>query len=339
MSELRQDPTTEEWVIIATERAKRPHAFRQQREEAKILLRHDDTCPFCPGNEAQTPPEVARYVTSDDGDLEGWDVRVVPNKFPALTPQGTTERRKNGDLFRHTDGIGVHEVIIESPRHDLGVADMDEDQLTLVLRAYRDRYNALKSHPYWRFITIFRNYGESAGTSLVHPHSQLIATPIAPTYLRRKYDVAFRYYDAMGRCLYCDLLEAELADGRRVVAETENFLIFHPYASRLPFETWIAPKQHQASFGLFPEAMLGDLAKALQLTLLDLKETLNDPDFNYAIYTAPAEDEDDPYYDWHIRIVPRLTIPAGFEMGSGIYINTALPEHTAEFMRTHGKMA
>lgn len=333
MSELRQDPTTEEWVIVATDRAKRPHDLSRPQGVSRGSLPYDESCPFCHGNEAQTPPEIARYVALG-GHRDGWDVRVVPNKFPALTPEGTTERRKEGELFRHTDGIGVHEVIVENSRHDLGMADMDEAQLTLILRAYRDRYNALKTHPYWRFITIFRNYGESAGTTLEHPHSQLIATPIAPTYLRKDYDLAFRYYDTMGRCLYCDLLRAELADGRRVVAETECFLVFHPYASRLPFETWISPKEHQPSFGLFPEAMLGDLAKALKTTLLDLKEALNDPDYNYAIHTAPAEDEEDPYYDWHIRIVPRLTIPAGFEMGSGIYINTASPEQTAEFMRS-----
>jgi UDPglucose--hexose-1-phosphate uridylyltransferase len=329
MSDLRQDPTTKEWVIIATERARRPSNFSQERTRQEFPP-HDPSCPFCTGNESMTPDEVLRYPGED---REGWRLRVVPNRFPALTPGGDPTRRTENNLFRRMDGIGVHEVIIETPVHNQFTAFMDYTQMETVLHAYRSRYNALKSRPFLRYITIFKNHGEAAGTSLVHPHSQVIATPIAPSETRRKHQVAAAYYDDTGSCLYCDLVGREIAYGKRIVQETNSFVVFHPYASRSPFETWVAPKVHHSSFGLFSEEHVPQLARVLRDSMKALRDALNNPDYNLVIQTAPTDEEDDPYYDWHIRIIPRLTTVAGFEMGSGIYINTALPEETAAYMR------
>ncbi len=334
MSELRQDTATKDWVIIAAERALHPHAFAQTEltRGARVLLpEHLETCPFCRGNEIQTPAEVLVYRDGIEG--SEWRVRVVPNKFAALTPGGTTTRSIEGQFFRKMDGVGAHEVVIETPHHNRGMALMDDQEVELILQAYWERYNAHRADPKVRLVIIFKNYGLSAGTSLEHPHSQIVATPIAPARIRRRLEVAMTHYDDTGECVYRAMVEAESRVGDRVIAETSGFIVFHPFASRSPFETWIAPKRPCASFGNVSRDQLTELAPALRQTLLRLYRGLNDPDYNLIVHTAPIEDENKNYYMWHIQNVPRLTTVAGFEMGSGIYINTALPEQTANFMR------
>jgi len=330
MSEIRQDPTTKEWVIIAPERAKRPQHM-PKRVLVDELPVWDESCPFCPGNESQTPDEVFRLPPSLSG--SAWEVRVVPNRFAALRIPGSLIRSEEGHFFRKMDGVGVNEVIIETRCHNTTTALMTHEQVEKMLVAYQQRYNELKKNRQLKFITIFKNHGWASGTSLIHSHSQLVATPIAATYYRRKLDIAVNYYDDVGRCLYCDLLREELSREERIVAETKEFIILHPYASRVPYETWIIPKTHCASFGLFPAAHVNELSTVLKGTLLCLYRGLDNPAFNYMFDTSTTEDEEDPYYHWHIRIVPRLTTIAGFEMGSGMYINTAKPEDTMKVMR------
>jgi UDPglucose--hexose-1-phosphate uridylyltransferase len=262
-----------------------------------------------------------------------WEVRVVPNLFAALTPDVDSGRKMDGRFFRKMGGFGIHEVIIESPSHNTPMALMAYEQAEKVLVTYQERYNDLKKNRQLRFITIFKNHGWASGTSLVHPHSQLVATPIPATYYHRKFDVAHDYHAEMGSCLYCDLITEELEKGERVVAETEQFAVLQPYASRSPYETWIIPKKHYASFGLYPTSHLAELARVLRDTLHCLYRELDDPAFNYTVDTSTTADEEDPYYHWHLRIVPRITTIAGFEIGSGIYISTALPEDTAIVMR------
>jgi len=330
MSELRQDPTTKEWVIMAPERAKRPQLIPKKRRTEE-LPGWDESCPFCPGKESQTPPEVFRLPTSSEG--SAWEVRVVPNRFAALTPEGDITRREDGHFFRKMDGFGAHEVIIETPSHNTTLALMTYEQVEKVLVAYQERYNTLKKNRQFNFITIFKNHGWASGTSLVHSHSQLVATPIMATYYHRKFEIAHDYYADMGRCLYCDLLAEELKKGERIVAETKEFIVLHPYASHVPWETWIIPKMHYSSFGLFPATHLAELARVLKDTLFCLYRGLDNPAFNLMVDTSTTADEDDPYYQWHIRILPRLTTIAGFEIGSGIYISPALPEETARIMK------
>jgi len=315
---------------MAPERAKRPQNMPKKRR-IEALTDWDASCPFCPGNESQTPEEVFRLPLSSQA--SAWEVRVVPNRFAALTLNGDIIRKEDGHLFRKMDGVGGHEVIIESPSHNTPMALMAYQQVEKVLVAYQERYNALKRNRQFKFITIFKNHGWRSGTSLAHPHSQLVATPITATYYRRKFDVAVDYYDDVGKCLYCDLLAEELVRRERIIAENKDFIVFHPYASRVPYETWIIPKRHCASFGLVPKRQLAGLAMVLKDTLLCLHRGLDNPDFNLMVDTTTTEDEEDPYYHWHIRIVPRLTTIAGFEMGSGIYINTVLPEDSALFMK------
>ena len=330
MSELRQDPTTREWVIIAPERAKRPQQAPKGKRAEK-LPDWDESCPFCPRNESQTPDEVFSIPLSSED--SAWAVRVVPNQFAALTTEGSLTRENEGRFYRKMGGFGVHEVIIESPSHNTPMALMPYQQVEKILIAYQQRYNTLKQNRQLNFITIFKNYGWASGTSLAHPHSQLVATPIMTPYYRRRFDIAHDYHADTGECLYCELLAEELEKRERIVAETKEFIVFHPYASQMPYETWILPKEHSASFGLFPAAHFGELAMVLRDTLFCLHRELNDPAFNLMVDTSTTIDENDPYYHWHIRIMPRLTMIAGFEMGSGIYISAARPEDTAKLMR------
>ena len=332
MPELRQDPATREWIVVSTERARRPQDFktatlREPRAE------HSPFCPFCGGNESQTPPETYALRTGPP-DTPGWRVRVVPNKFPALVPAGDLTRRLEDGFFRKADGVGYHEVIVETPRHDLELATMDLPDVQLVVQAYRQRYCQLREDPRVEAIIIFRNHGIAAGTSLVHPHSQIIATPVVPNLIRERIEAASNYYDDTGRCLQNEILEKELASGLRIIDQNESFAAFHPFASRQPFETWVMPRNMQPSFGNITDREASHFASILKEALLRLHVGLNDPDFNFVIHTAPVRDEDQKYYGWYLQILPRMTTPAGFEIGSGMTINVSLPEQTAAFVRT-----
>jgi UDPglucose--hexose-1-phosphate uridylyltransferase len=329
VSELRQDPTTEEWVIVARERAKRPDDFVRWQSGRK-LPDFSSSCPFCPGNESMTPPQTLLYQNQKGN---GWQVRAFANKFAALSPDGRVTRDTKEGFFTNMKGVGDHEVIVETPLHNRSLTSMGEDEILKVLNAYYERYNELSGQPFAKLIIIFKNHGVMAGTSLEHSHSQLVVTPVVPKHIRMRHEVAIRYYDRGGRCLYSDLTEHELKSGKRIVMETEKFVAFHPFASQRPFETWILPKKRQASFGSVSAEDLGNLAHVLRINLVKLYRGLNDPDFNYVIDTAPVGDENATYYTWHMRIIPRLTEAAGFEIGSGIYINTAVPEETARFIR------
>lgn len=329
MSIIRQDPTTKDWVIIATDRGKRPDDFKRG-EVGEELPNHVSSCPFCPGNEGMTPPEVFRYPESQSPE---WCLRVVPNKFAALGTLQEPYRKEDGPLFREMSGVGYHEVVIETPLHGQGISHMTMEEVERILRTCQKRYHALKKDPRVKSIILFKNHGERAGTSLVHPHSQIVATPVAPLLIRKKYEVAISHYDDTGRCLYHDLVDAERSARVRVLFETDLFVVFHPFASRVPFETWIAPKYQEASFGKVKQENLSELADVLRKTLKGIDTALGDPDFNYIIHSAPTEDETKNYFLWHIQILPRLTTIAGFELGSGMFINTMLPEDCAQFLR------
>lgn len=337
MSELRQDVTIKEWVILAPERGQRPQQKPKGKSSKTVEVpAWDSTCPFCPGNEAETPDEVCRLPES--GDPSSWEVRVVPNRFAALTCAGDTTRIEEGPLFRKMGGYGTHEVIIDGPSHNTPPALMPHEHIEKVLVIFQDRYNALKKDKKIRHIIIFKNVGWAAGTSLVHPHSQLVATPVMAPYFHRKFDVAHDYFADLGRCLYCDLINWDLKEGSRIVTDTDGFAVVHPYASHAPYETWIFPKMHCSSYGLFPASQLPELARVIKQILICLYEGLNNPAYNLVIDSTTTVDEEDPYYHWHIRIIPRLSTIAGFEIGSGISISTALPEETAAHMRDMTKL-
>ncbi len=336
MSELRQDIATKRWVIVSKERAKRPHQFLKQmvvQEEPD----HRDDCPFCEGNEGQTPPEVYALRNGSDPNQPGWKVRVVPNKFAALSTSAKWEV-KHPEIFTTINGYGSHEVIIETPQHNQTLATLPQEHVQLVLQALLQRMRTLAQDNRIAFVQVFRNHGAAAGTSLVHPHSQLIATPIVPTNIREEIEEARRFYDDRVMCVYCYMLEKELEREERIVLTTDHYVVLAPFASRFPFELMILPRRHSASF--VAEARAEDvtfLADVLRRTLLLLYRAANNPDYNAVLHTAPLRDSCMDYYHWHIEIVPRLTTPAGFELGSGIYITTAIPEETADYLREQAR--
>jgi UDPglucose--hexose-1-phosphate uridylyltransferase len=332
MSEFRQDKATREWIVIATERARRPRDFRVKRSLVDLTL-SEAPCAFCPGNETMTPPEFMAYRHGGEPNGPGWWIRVVPNKYPALTPEGNVDRWMQEAFFRKMDGVGRHEVIIDSPRHDCALPMADDWQVEEILWAYRERFLALQQDARIKLIIIFKNHGLAAGSSLQHPHSQIIATSVVPLNIRNKLYEAARYYDEHGRCVYCDMVREEVRDGKRIVEENDAFVVYHPFASRVPFETWIVPKAHEACFALISPHESKAFARTLKAAWLRLHLALNDPDLNYVLHTRRSIHEVSESYHWHLQIMPRFTTAAGFELGSGIYINTALPEETAAFLR------
>jgi UDPglucose--hexose-1-phosphate uridylyltransferase len=333
MSLLRYDATTNDWVIFAPERARRPHERAVRSGVDGSAQAATGRCPFCPGNEHLTGPEIYALRNTGASTGRGWQTRVVANKFPVLRIEEDHRRREEGTLYRVMGGCGAHEVVIESPDHDRPLAHQPVEQVEAVLRTLQVRFNDLLRDARFQTIILFKNHGEGAGTSLHHPHWQLIATPVVPRLLRLKHAVATDYFDQTGKCLYCVLLADELAFGERVVAQNDHFAAVIPYAAHAPFETWILPRAHQASFGWMPAERLRPLAEILKTVLLKLYNGLDDPDFNLTVNTVPRGDEDKAYFLWHIEILPRLTRTAGFELGSGMSINTVLPEDAARSLR------
>lgn len=328
MPELRKDPVTNSWVIISTERGKRPSDFGTEPRPPRPGF-----CPFCPGNEEKTPPEIMVY--RNDGaapNTPGWRVRVVANKFPALVIEGELERQTEG-IYDKMSGVGAHEVIIETPDHDQTLPAMPEQKVEEVLWAYRDRILDLKRDPRFQYILVFKNHGEAAGASLDHTHSQLIATPIVPKRVQEEVDGVKQYYAEKRRCVYCDMVKQELAYGGRVVSANDHFVAMAPFASRFPFETWIVPRTHEASFEDIGKQEYVSLARILKETLHRIERLLSDPPYNFVLHSAPFRQEKPAQYHWHIEITPRLTRLAGFEWGTGIYINPTPPEEAAQYLR------
>ena len=326
-SELRKDPVVDRWVIIATERSKRPHADRPTTASDR-----DEPCPFCAGREGETPPEVLAYRDpSTPANTPGWRVRVVPNKYPALADVGDISQ-PTGSPYVGLSGVGAHEVIVESPKHCLSMSELSEGQVEEVLRAYRQRLIFLKNDQRWKSILIYKNEGSAAGATLEHVHSQLLALPIVPREIAQEWRALVSHHDATNGCLYCEMLDTERADGRRLLFETAAFIGFCPFASRFPFEICLVPKEHSPAFDTMASEKLRELAFMLRQSLQRLARIVDAP-LNYVIHSAPLRERRRERYHWHLEILPRITKIAGFELASGYYINTVAPEVAARQLR------
>lgn len=327
--EIRQNRATGQWVIHAVDRGERPSEFTEVRRtpvEDRSVYAPD--CPFCPGNEANLTSIVAELGTTHDYD---WQTRIIPNKFPALTPNKSEKRRVEG-VFISMPATGQHEVIIETPYHNRDLQVMALDEVHCLIETYHRRYvDLLAAAPEMRVI-IFRNHGPHAGTSLVHPHSQLIMTAVVPRQNQWRELEAERYFNRYGENVFAAMLAAELRDGKRIVGQNESFVAFVPYAAEVPFEMWVMPHTQQASFGQITDNQKHDLAEILVEVLRRMSVALDDPDYNYVIQTAAQYQAGVPYLRWYLQIRPRLTTPAGFEVGSGMVINPSLPEEDAALL-------
>jgi UDPglucose--hexose-1-phosphate uridylyltransferase len=327
--ELRKDPITGRWVIISTDRQKRPNDFRVER----AALLGAEYCPFCAGREDLTPPEVLAFRNNGQSpNGPGWDLRVVPNKFPALQVEGNLDREGEG-MFDRMNGIGAHEVVIESPDHSKELATMSEMEIERVLWAFRERILDLKKDTRFRYILVFKNHGASAGASLEHSHSQLIALPIVPDFVREEIDGARRHFEQKERCVFCDIIRQEVAAGRRVIHENADIVALAPYAPRFPFETWLLPRSHGSRFEEAPRHVYEQLARMLKSVLLRMNRALENPSYNLVIHSAPFSETRAEYYHWHVELMPKLTRTAGFEWGTGFYINPTSPEEAAQVLR------
>ncbi len=328
MPELRRDPVIGRWVIISSERGKRPSDFAREPEPETGKL-----CPFCPGHEDKTPPEILAYCDPGrERNKSGWWVRVVPNKFPALQIEGSINRQGDG-MYDKMNGIGAHEVLIESPDHKKEIPDLEDKQVEDIFWSFRDRITDLRKDTRFEYILVFKNRGSAAGASLSHPHSQLIATPMVPVRVRQEVAGSKLFYDYKERCVFCDMIAQEMQENIRVVAENDHFIAIEPYAPRFPFETWVLPKVHDSHFEDIQKAENSSLAKIMKKVLHKIKVVLEDPPYNYIIHNSPLKDSPLPYYHWHIEIMPKLSKVAGFEVGTGFYINPTPPEEAAQFLK------
>jgi UDPglucose--hexose-1-phosphate uridylyltransferase len=335
MSELRQDPITDRWVVIAQNREERPQEFAQVETR-----RASDGCPFCAGNEEETPPEVDIYQDLPGAYQSGWQLRVVPNKYPAVGPPAADDANAEpGPLYAGVDGLGqrqpgfdVHELIIESPDHLVSFSELTAAQAELVFLVYRHRLLALQSNSSVAYALVFKNARADAGASIEHVHSQLIALPRIPPEVQYELTKAHEHLLMRGATLMESVLDAELADGRRILTSTDRFIVFCPAASRLPYETWVVLRQPAPRFELETADVVAELARSVRDVIIRLESVIDRPAYNFWLHSAPLRDDSGRIH-WRIEIAPRLTRLAGFEIGTGCFINSVAPEEAAVRLR------
>jgi UDPglucose--hexose-1-phosphate uridylyltransferase len=326
--EIRQDKVSNNWIIYAPTGTQRPSSYKHEGPETEALPDHELSCPFCKGNEDQLPDILMELQNPSTTE---WQTRVIPNKFPALTQEGDTQRHFEG-IYLTMPGHGVHEVIIETPHHNRQPSRMSLEEVGTMIETYHRRYIDLLYRHQSMMALIFCNHGPKAGTSLIHPHSQLVVTSAVPHDVRWREQTEQLYFDDWGRYVMCDVLEHELLIRDRVIFENESFVTFVPFAAEVPFQSWIVPKRHEADFGDISDPEKEDFAAALRDILRRLREKLNDPTYNYLINTAARHTASEPHLHGYLHIQPRLTNSAGFEMGSGMRINPSLPEEDAAYL-------
>lgn len=305
MPQLRQDPIAGYWVSLSKDRSKRPFDFHRSPVQPKA----GTICPFCPGKESLTPPELLSYPAANGS---GWRLRVFRNKYPA---------------------IEGHEVIVESPEHRNTFGELPETAAVDLLLAVRDRILDLKQDPELEYVQFFKNNGPGSGASMSHPHSQLMALPIVPGQVQLELDGSLQHYEEHGRCIFCDLIDLEEAQPERVILATAEVLVIAPYAPRFAFETWVIPRAHWSHFELTEEPVLRAVAAALHKIARRLESVLDGPPYNLLLHTAPVQEPAMPHYHWHIEILPRMGGVGGYEFGTGCYINAIVPEEAAEVLR------
>lgn len=328
MSEIRKDPASPTWVIIATERGKRPWDFQTKRAPTVS----ENRCDLC--QEMRLGPAESETWPGELDEQGRWLTRVLINKYPALSPEATLEQFSFSDLYHELSGVGGAEVIVESPNHQDDLAHISSHQMEAVVRTYAGRYMDWHADSRIAYLLVFKNHGVEAGASLTHPHSQAIATPLIPSWITQELEEALDYHEREGECVYCRIIETEKqSDPNRIVLENGSMICLVPFAARFPAEMKILPKKHMSEFEDMDAGEVVDLAEIMTAMGKKLSKLLADPPFNYLIHVSPLKTPGLDYYHWHIEVIPRVAIPAGFEWGTGIYINSLAPEEAARGLR------
>ena len=329
MPELRKDPVLGRWIIISKERGKRPTDFIVESTNTS----KGGFCPLCPGNEKTTPPEVLSYGHPNNASNQpGWQLRVVPNKYPALVIEGELDKVGEG-LYDKMNGIGAHEVVIETPNHDESFTTLPHSRMIQVFWAFRDRIIDLSKDSRFRYVMVFKNFGFAAGASLEHSHSQLVALPIVPRMITSELEGSLAYYKYTERCIFCDIIHQEVKQNVRIVCENERFISIAPWAPRMAFEMWIMPKQHSSTFIAMDDQGFAALTEIFSESMRRLDRCIPNVPYNFVLHTAPLRSPPLEHFHWHFEIMPKLTKIAGFEWGSGFYINPTPPEDAATYLR------
>lgn len=316
---------TGDWVVIATARAKRPEEFASQKRAE--IVESNDKCLFCYPTETGQEKDVLIYAT-ESGD---WSLRVFPNKYPAFTRGGRIRHSEEGPYFS-MDGVGYHEIVVTRD-HKKQIALLDPMEVSEIIDSFQSRYIDLMNKKSVNYIEIFHNHGKEAGASIAHPHSQLMAIPVISPYIKSELEGAQEYHRMNKHCVYCSMVSWEMESKKRVVFENDDFLVFCPFASRAAFETWVVPKKHKPYFERTSDSDKISAGEALQQAIKKIYKALGDPAYNFYIHTSPADGKDYPHYHWHIEILPRTSVWAGFELSTGIEISTIEPEVAAEYLR------
>ncbi len=330
MAELRRDPIIGQWVAVAADDESLGPDSYAKVDQART---QQAVCQFCEGREDQTPPEVeCLRPEGSEPNTPGWSVRVIPNRFPALGIEGDLAKRGVG-MYDVSNGIGAHEILVETRDHERDLADLSVEEITDVLRLYQSRSQNLAKDKRFKYIMIFKNYGKSAGASVEHAHSQIIALPMVPLSVQAELDGARHYFSFRGRCVYCDIIQQEAADKERIVVESDTFMAFCPYAVRYPFESWILPKRHEPNFCSLNDEMRSQLAAVLKEMLARMQACLAGCSYNFYLHTVPLQYQEPENFHWHIEIVPQITREEGFEWATGLHTVRTSPAAAAGYLR------
>lgn len=329
MPELRKDPLSDSWVLFAPERKLRPQYGAFSGED----LLAPENCPFCEGNESLTPPEISAVRNKNSkANQPGWQVRVVPNKYPALKLEGRSERTREGFYDRIT-GIGAHEVVIETNSHFKGIDELEVETVATIFRTFKQRILDLKQDKRLRYVQVINNHGFRAGATILHPHSQVVGMPVVPARIKERLKHAIAHFDVKGSCIFCDIIHHEIDNRKRVLFETPDFIVISPYASRFPFEMVIYPRVHSASFEEAGDEEFHALAEVFKETIGRFNRILEHPAYNLLLHNAPFESDVKKHFHWHWELIPIISGIGAFELGTYTYINPTPPEEAIEVLR------
>ena len=332
-SEFRYDLVSKDWVLIASERGKRPGSFKMKKR--KIIKTPKSKCPFCQIETQEKPTLIfsqGKSVSLSKGIPKDWTTIVIPNKYPAVSPLRKLKEYSEGKFYKKISATGFHELVI-THSHEKQIPQFNINQIKELIDVYQSRYLSLKKEKFVNYISIFHNYGVEAGASVVHPHSQIITTPLIDSDLNGALETSKKYFNKNKKCLYCEMIKLEKKKKERIVFENKDFLVLCPFASKSAFQMIITPKKHLSYFENITEEEKISLAEAFKVAFSKFYKALSNPAYNFYLHTAPCDGKKHNYYHWHWTILPKTATMAGFEIGTCMEISSIKPETSAQILR------